>query len=234
MQQRIQKIIAARGVASRRKAEEMILQGRVWVNGNTAHLGDTADDVEDVIYIDGKPLRREPEKVYLLLNKPRGYITTMSDERGRPTVQELVRDCPERVYPVGRLDQYSEGLLLMTNDGDLANRLMHPSSETSKTYLVWVSHYTPEAFEKLALPIVLDSRSIAKPQLKLIWQRDDTAQLCITIHEGRNRQIRRMCDAAGMHANRLKRIREGTLELGDLQPGTWRYLTETEIQNLNL
>lgn len=232
MQQRIQKIIAARGIASRRKAEEMILQGRVWVNGNTAHLGDTADDAEDMIYVDGKPLRKEPEKVYVMLHKPRGYVTTMSDERGRPAVHDLVQDCPERVYPVGRLDQYSEGLLLMTNDGELANRLMHPSSQTAKTYLVWVSQFTEEAYQKLALPIVLDGKPISKPQLKLIWHRDDTAQIRITIHEGRNRQIRRMCETAGMHANRLKRIREGSLELGDLQAGSWRYLTQTEIESL--
>ena len=234
MQQRIQKIIAARGLASRRKAEEMILQGRVQVNGVIAMLGDTADEQNDVISVDGKPLQHEPQKIYLMLHKPRGYITTMSDDRGRQTVQELVADCPERVYPVGRLDQYSEGLLLMTNDGELANCLMHPSSEISKTYLVWVSHFDREAFERLAIPIELDGRRIAKPQLKLIWQREDKAQIRITIHEGRNRQIRRMCEAAGMHANRLKRIKEGSLELGDLQPGTWRYLTEDEQNKLKI
>lgn len=232
MQQRIQKIIAARGFASRRKAEELIQQGRVQVNGISVSLGDTADDETDIISIDGKILSVEPPKIYLMLNKPRGYITTMSDDRGRQTVQELVSDCPERVYPVGRLDQYSEGLLLMTNDGELANRLMHPSSEIAKTYLVWVSGYTPSAYEKLSRPIELDGRRIAKPQLQLIWQREDTAQIRITIHEGRNRQIRRMCEAAGMHANRLKRIREGSLRLGDLQPGAWRYLDDAEIANL--
>lgn len=232
MQQRIQKILAASGAASRRKAEVWIAEGRVQVNGVTAKLGDTADERIDTITVDGIALDRKPAKLYLMLHKPRGYITTLSDDKGRRTILELLSDCPERVYPVGRLDQYSEGLLLLTNDGELANRLMHPSAEVDKTYLVWVDHYSPAALEKLRRPIVLDGRPIAPPDVRLLWSREDAAQICITIHEGRNRQIRRMCEAAGMHANRLKRIREGKLELGDLRPGCWRYLTDEELSVL--
>ena len=232
MQQRIQKIIAARGLTSRRKAEQWLQEGRVQVNGVTARLGDTADDAADCIAVDGVPLGREPQRRYLMLHKPRGYITTLADDRGRKTVQELVADLPERVYPVGRLDQYSEGLLLLTNDGELAQHLTHPSAEVPKTYLVWVTEFTEAKLRKLAQPLVLDGREIAKPDLRLLWQRDGAAQIAITIHEGRNRQIRRMCEAAGLHANRLKRIREGSLELGDLKPGTWRFLTEEEVRRL--
>ena len=232
MLQRLQKMIAASGLTSRRKAEQLLVEGRVQVNGRTAALGDLADETRDQILVDGQPLQSRPRACYVMLHKPRGYVTTLSDERGRKTVQDLLADYPERVYPVGRLDQYSEGLLLLTNDGDLAQRLMHPSAQISKTYLVWVSGCSAEALEKIKRRIEIDGRKIAKPDVCCLWQRDGSAQLQITIHEGRNRQIRRMCQAAGMHANRLKRIREGSLELGSLPVGAWRELTETEVKQL--
>jgi len=231
-EERLQKIISRYGIASRRQAEEMILQGRVRVNGNTAHLGDTAIDGEDQIQVDGVFLRKEPQRLYIMLNKPRGYVTTMLDEQGRKTVRELVADCGERVYPVGRLDLNSEGLLLLTNDGDFTNRLTHPSHEVEKVYKVWVSHFYDGAEKNLAKPIELDGSRIAPPDVKLLFRKGDIAGLEVTIHEGRNRQVRRMCQAAGLTVTRLQRIREGAVCLGDLPVGKWRHLTENEIESL--
>lgn len=232
MTERLQKILSARGVASRRAAEKMIEQGRVSVNGVVAKLGDSADTDTDQILIDGKLLPTREQTVYLMLHKPRGYVTTLSDEKGRQTAAQLVRDCGVRVYPVGRLDMDSEGLLLFTNDGDFANAMMHPKHQVDKTYLAWVVHYSDAALEELKKPIVLDGYRIQPPQVHCLKAQGDRALLQITIHEGRNRQVRRMCEAAGMHVTRLKRIAEGTLTLGDLPLGTWRYLTETEITHL--
>lgn len=232
MTERLQKILSARGVASRRKAEEMIQAGRVTVNGTVAQLGDSADGQLDVICIDGVPLPRQENHMYILLNKPRGYVTTLSDEKGRKNAAQLVADCGARVYPVGRLDMDSEGLLIFTNDGAFANALMHPKHEVEKTYQVWVTGYTPGAEAKLARPIVLDGYRIQPPQVTLVDVRQDRAQFRVTIHEGRNRQIRRMCQAAGMLCTRLRRIREGNLYLGDLPLGAWRHLTEEEVQSL--
>lgn len=231
MTERLQKILAARGICSRRKAEELILSGRVSVNGATALLGQAADPDEDVILLDGKPLPSGDEPVYILLHKPRGYVTTLSDEKGRPNVTQLVQ-CGRRVYPVGRLDMDSEGLLLLTNDGELANRLMHPSGEVDKTYEVWVSGYRSGSEKLLERRIVLDGRKIAAPQIHLLSSQMGSAHLLITIHEGRNRQVRRMCQAAGMSVTRLRRISEGDLSLGDLKKGSWRYLTDAEIAKL--
>ncbi len=228
MEERLQKILSAAGIASRRKAEEMIQAGRVRVNGNTAKLGDTADRREDVIEVDGKVLRKEPEKRYLMLNKPRGYVTTLSDEQGRKTVAELVADCGTRVYPVGRLDLNSEGLLLLTNDGEFANRLMHPRHEVTKTYLVYVTDYRPGAEDLLRRPIELDGRPIREPKVRLLQAKDRVASFEVTIHEGRNRQVRRMCEAAGLRVTRLRRVAEGKLQLGNLALGKWRELTEEE------
>ena len=232
MAERLQKILSARGVASRRTAETWIQQGRVMVNGIPARLGDTADPEQDEILLDGKPLPRGREPVYILLNKPRGYVTTLSDEQGRPNAAQLVADCGVRVYPVGRLDMDSEGLLLFTNDGAFANALMHPKHQVKKTYDVWVTGYVPGAEIRLARPIELDGYTIRKPEVKLLKAEGNRARLRVTIHEGRNRQIRRMCQAAGMTVTRLRRIREGSLSLGDLAPGAWRYLTREEVARL--
>ncbi len=232
MRERLQKILSARGLASRRSAEQMIIDGRVRVNGTVAFLGQTADTDTDEILVDGKRLPATSENVYILLNKPRGFVTTLSDEKGRRTAAELVADCGVRVYPVGRLDMDSEGLLLFTNDGAFANKLMHPKHEVKKTYLAWLTHYSDAAFENLKKPITLDGYTVRPPMLRLCKVQAAQAQIEITIHEGRYRQVRRMCEAAGMHVTRLRRIREGSLTLGDLPTGKWRYLREAEIEEL--
>ena len=232
MTERLQKILSSRGLCSRRKAEEWITAGRVSVNGAVAALGDSADPETDEIRVDGKELPTPDDFVYIMLNKPRGYVTTLSDEKGRPNAAQLV-DCGKRVYPVGRLDMDSEGLLLFTNDGEFANRLMHPKHEVNKTYRVLVERYSEEKLEKLKLPIELDGYQIRKPDVKLLRTRErGQAQILVTIHEGRNRQVRRMCDAAGMNVLRLQRIGEGKLKLGDLPLGKWRHLTRGELANL--
>lgn len=231
MKERLQKIISARGLTSRRKAEEWITAGRLQVNGKTASLGDAADPDTDEILLDGKSLPARQEFVYIMLNKPRGYVTTLSDEKGRDNVCQLV-DCGTRVYPVGRLDMDSEGLLLLTNDGEFANRLMHPGHEVDKTYEVSVRGYHEAAFALLRRPIELDGYRIKEPKVKLIRANGDRAKLLVTIHEGRNRQVRRMCEAAGMNVLTLRRISEGSLKLGDLPLGKWRHLTHEELAGL--
>ena len=233
MEQRLQKILSNYGVASRRKAEQMILDRRVRVNGNTASLGDAADDEEDVIEVDGVRLKRQPARVVLMLNKPRGYVCTLSDEKGRKNVAELVSGCGARVYPVGRLDLNSEGLLLLTNDGELANRLTHPKKEVDKVYLVWLSQYIPGCEDSIASPIEIDGRPTSPAKVEKLRQEGETALLRITIHEGRNRQIRRLCERANVTVTRLRRVAEGSLQLGDLKPGQWRVLTEEEIAGLS-
>mgnify|MGYP003291323442 FL=1 len=232
MKERLQKILSARGIASRRKAEEMIQAGLVTVNGTLAQLGDAADPETDEILVNGKPLPKQESYIYILLNKPRGYVTTLSDEKGRPNAAQLVADCGTRVYPVGRLDMDSEGLLLFTNDGDFANRLMHPKQEIQKTYETWVTGYRPGSEIQLGKPITLDGYTIRPPKVKLLRAEGQKAKLLVTIHEGRNRQVRRMCEAAGMHCTRLRRIKEGSLSLGDLPLGKWRYLTAEEVAAL--
>lgn len=232
MADRIQKLISACGAASRRKAEKMITQGRVRLNGNTAHLGDTADLSEDVIEIDGKRLKKPDAPMTLLLNKPRGYVTTASDEKGRKTVMELLHPEAPRLYPVGRLDMFSEGLLLLTNDGALAQRLTHPSKEVEKEYHLWVSDWHDGADELLRRPIVLDGRKISPPKVKLLSVNGKIAMLSVTIHEGRNRQVRRMCEQAQLTVTRLKRVREGELRLNDLPTGAARALTQAELDAL--
>ena len=232
MKERLQKILSARGVCSRRKAEELIQSGKVTVNGIPAGLGDTADPEVDEILVDGSSLPSQKEYVYIMLNKPRGFVTTLSDEKGRPNAAQLVADCGVRVYPVGRLDMDSEGLLLFTNDGDFANRLMHPKHQVDKTYDTWVTGYTPGACQRLLQPMELDGYMIRKPKVELLEAAGDRAKLRITIHEGRNRQVRRMCEIAGMHVTRLRRIREGKLWLGKLEKGKWRFLTAAEVESL--
>ena len=233
MEQRLQKILSNYGVASRRKAEQMIIDRRVRVNGNTASLGDVADDEEDVIEVDGVRLKRQPARIVPMLNKPRGYVCTLSDEKGRKNVAELVSGCGARVYPVGRLDLNSEGLLLLTNDGELANRLTHPKKEVDKVYLVWLSQYIPGCEASIASPIEIDGRPTSPAKVEKLRQEGETALLRITIHEGRNRQIRRLCERANVTVTRLRRVAEGSLQLGDLKPGQWRVLTEEEIAGLS-
>ncbi len=199
------------------------------VNGETAFIGQKADPDSDRITVDGKPLSQEGEKRYLMLNKPRGYVCTLSDEKGRKTVAELVKDCGARVYPVGRLDLDSEGLLLLTNDGEWMQHLLHPRYEVNKVYEVSVAGEVRGAQEALSSMTRLNGEPVRPVQVRVLRQGRDTALLSITIHEGKNRQIRRMCAAAGLHVKRLKRVQEHTLKLGDLPEGAWRDLTEQEL-----
>lgn len=232
MEERLQKLLSAAGVCSRRAAEGYITAGRVTVNGRMAELGQRADPDRDRILVDGIPLSPKAEFVYLLLNKPRGYVATLSDERGRRTVADLVKDCGVRVYPVGRLDLDSEGLLLMTNDGGLMQYLLHPSYEISKTYHVSVYGPVGGAAERLSAITDLEGEAIRPAQVEVLHCTGRTAKLAITIHEGKNRQIRRMCAACGLTVKRLCRVREHTLELGDLASGKWRYLSREEVRTL--
>ena len=233
MEDRLQRLIAASGLMSRRAAEDCIRAGRVSVNGKTASLGDKADRDRDTVLLDGKELPSVGRKVYIMLNKPKGYVTTMHDEKGRKNVTELVKELPERVYPVGRLDMYSEGLLLMTNDGDFANRLMHPSHEVDKCYRTWVTgDRIGERVGLLRKPMELDGVMTAPATVDITELFPGGAVLLITIHEGRNRQVRRMCEIAGLRVTKLRRISEGGVELGALKIGKWRYLTEDELRLL--
>lgn len=232
MEERLQKLLSSAGVCSRRASEQYILAGRVTINGRPAVLGQRADPERDDIRVDGTPLNPTPRPVYLMLNKPRGYVTTLSDEQGRPTVAQLVADAGARVYPVGRLDLDSEGLLLMTNDGALTQRLLHPSHEISKTYHVWVYGPVKGAAEKLAAIRDLRGEPIRPAQVQVLRLGEKTAEYAITIHEGKNRQIRRMCARCDLKVKRLRRVQEHTLELGDLPSGQWRYLTEEEVAAL--
>lgn len=233
MKERIQKIISASGFASRRAGEELLRSGRVTVNGMTAALGDSADADTDMICVDGKPLCRPEKKTYIMLNKPRGYVTTLKDEKGRRCVNDLVGDAGVRLYPVGRLDMYSEGLLIMTDDGELANRLMHPSTETEKTYHAWLEGECSErSLDILRSPLTIEGYRISPAQVEVLHKSADYTMLSVTIHEGRNRQIRKMCQAAGVKLNRLKRVSEGNLRLGSLETGHWRYLSDEELQDI--
>jgi len=232
LEERLQKLMAAAGVCSRRQAEAWIAAGRVRLNGVTAALGDKADRARDEITVDGKPLPGRPAFVYVMLNKPAGYVTTLSDEKGRPTVLELVRGVKTRVFPVGRLDLMSEGLLLLTNDGTLAQRLTHPSYKAEKGYRLWVSGGAEDAAERLAAVRELDGEAIRPASVRLLRRGKGGAVLSVILRQGKNRQIRRMCAACGLTVRRLRRVREHTLRLGDLQPGQWRYLTEEEVRRL--
>lgn len=232
MEERLQKLLSAAGVCSRRTAEDYITAGRVTVNGVPAVIGQRADPDRDDIRLDEKPLSSGVQPVYLLLNKPRGYVTTLSDERGRKTVADLVQGCGARVYPVGRLDRDSEGLLLLTNDGTLTHRLLHPGHEVSKTYHVSVCGQLENAAERLSAVAELDGEAICPARVELLRRAKETAVLSVTIHQGKKRQIRRMCAACGLKVTRLRRVREHTLELGALPPGQWRYLNSREISEL--
>ena len=229
MTERIQKLMAAAGLCSRRTAEEWIAAGRVIVNGRIARVGDKADPDRDTVLVDGSPLRGAAQHVYLMLYKPRGYVTTLSDERGRRTAAELVADCGTRVYPVGRLDRDSEGLLLFTNDGALTQRLLHPSHQVDKTYIVSVTGAEDGSAARLAAVDKLDGESIVPAQVEELHRSGTAAEYRVVIHQGKKRQIRRMCAAAGLEVTRLCRVAEGGLRLGGLPPGKWRYLTEEEL-----
>ena len=231
--ERIQKLLAQRGVCSRRAAEELIRQGRVTVNGRTALLGERADPERDLLCVDGQEARPRERLVCLMLNKPRGYVTTLSDERGRPTVAALVADCGVRVHPVGRLDLNSEGLLLMTNDGDLTQRLTHPSHGVEKEYLVRVTGDVDAALPRLRRDMVVDGERFPGARVRrLSGGEDGSALLSVVIRQGRNRQVRRMCAHCGLTVHRLRRVREGALRLGELPSGRWRWLSDKEIQDL--
>lgn len=233
MEERLQKLLSSCGVTSRRGAEEWILAGRVKVNGEVAQLGEKADLERDRIEVDGKPLKREEQRVYLMLNKPRGYVTTLSDEKGRKNVAQLVSGCGKRVWPVGRLDLDSEGLLILTDDGELTHKLIHPSHEVEKEYLVWVTGDVNKGIPILSAPMELDGDRLAPAKVRKGRVSGGVTQLSITIHQGKNRQVRRMCAKAGLDVLRLKRIREGALELDrTLAVGKFRPLREEEVELL--
>lgn len=232
MEERLQKLLAQAGLCSRREAERWILEGRVLVNGHAASLGDRADMRRDKIQVDGKPIGMAEEKRYLMLYKPRGYVTTMHDERGRKTVADLVRDCSARVVPVGRLDYNSEGLLLLTNDGDLVNALTHPRHEVEKHYEVRVRGRL-DNIPRLAEPMTIDGYAIRPADVVILERDEQRAKLRLTIHEGRNRQIRKMCEQCGLEVRRLKRVAVGELPLDPhLKSGAWRDLTADELAYL--
>lgn len=233
MEERLQKIISSCGLASRRMAETWILAGRVTVNGRPARLGDRADLTRDHVEVDGVPLRAEERRTYLMLYKPRGYVTTLSDEKGRRTVAALVSGCDRRVWPVGRLDLDSEGLLLMTDDGALTHTLLHPRHQVEKEYLVWVTGDVDQALPILSGPMELDGERLIPAQIRRRRAHGEVTQLSVTICQGKNRQVRRMCAQAGLTVTRLKRIREGALWLDrSLKPGQWRPLTAEELVQL--
>ena len=233
MEDRLQKLLSAAGVCSRRRAEEYITAGRVTVNGRPASLGDRADPDRDEIALDGQPVVRSQTRTVLMLYKPRGVVTTLSDGKGRRTVADLVKGCPARVWPVGRLDLDSEGLLLLTDDGDLTNALIHPRHEVEKEYLVWVTGCTEPGLGALARPMKLDGQALRPAQVAVLRREGERTVLSVVIHEGKNRQIRRMCAACGMTVRRLKRVREGSLTLDrTLAPGQWRPLTPAETARL--
>ena len=233
MEERLQKILSAHGIASRREAEEMIRGGRVTVNGAPAFLGMKADETKDVILVDGDPLSGTEERVYIMLNKPRGCLCTRRDELGRKTVLDYVRGCPARIWPVGRLDRNSEGLLLLCNDGELTQALTHPSHGVEKVYTVRVEgEDIPGAVKKLRGVLPLEDGPAKAKRVRLL--RDDGARalLEITVTEGRNHLVRNLCAAAGLEVKRLIRLSEGGLRLGELRTGCWRPLTEEELEQL--
>ena len=232
MTERIQKILSARGLCSRRQAEQWIQDGRVSCNGRICELGQCADPDVDRICVDGVAIPNPADHVYIMLHKPKGYVTTLSDEKGRKIAADLVADCGVRVYPIGRLDMDSEGLLLFTNDGAFAQKMMHPSHEVNKTYRVYVKNCTSEGLMRLRKPMQLDGYRLKTPEISAIDVDSGVFDICI--HEGRNRQVRRICAIAGMPVKRLIRISEGGLSLDHLPVGKWRYLTEEERKQLDI
>lgn len=232
-EERLQKYMAECGIASRRKSEELIREGKVRVNGEVAEIGRKIDPKKDVVSVEGRKVQKDQKHVYLMLNKPWGFISTMSDEYDRRCVAELVADVDTRVYPVGRLDRDSEGLLLFTNDGEFANSLMHPSKHVPKTYRVTVRpEVTDDMITKMMTGMMIDGQQTLPADVKVLVKEENCTVLEVTICEGRNRQIRKMCEQLGLEVARLKRISEGPVKLGMLQPGKWRELTHEEVQSL--
>ncbi|MBE7022351.1 MAG: rRNA pseudouridine synthase [Ruminococcaceae bacterium] len=231
---RLQKYLAQCGIASRRAAEELIALGRVTVNGKViCTAGEKIIPGRDMVTVDGKPVRSAEKPVYIMLNKPRGYVTTVRDEQGRKTVMDLLPAELGRIYPVGRLDFDTEGLLLLTNDGNFTHRLTHPSHEISKTYLVKILGLpSPEALKALRTGVMLEGRKTHPAEVLVKHREIGSAVLVITIHEGRNRQVRKMCAAVGHKVVFLRRIAEGSVRLGDLPIGAWRHLTADEVTGL--
>ena len=234
MLERLQKIISAAGITSRRASEELILAGRVTVNGTVVtELGSKADPSSDTVAVDGKPLTIASKKLYILLYKPVGYLTTLDDPEGRPLVIDLLKEVGERVYPVGRLDYNTEGLLLLTSDGEWANQLMHPRNEVEKEYHVRVRGKVHKSqLDQLAGGVDIEGRKTAPARVCLIKEGEQNDWFSITIHEGRNRQVRRMCEAVSLSVVRLRRVRYGMLSMGALKPGEFRFLTEAEVDGL--
>lgn len=230
---RLQKYMAEAGIASRRKSEELIAAGKVRVNGKVAEIGDKINPRTDKVTVSGKKVVNSKKHVYIMLHKPRGFITTMHDEMDRKCVAELIADVPERVYPVGRLDRESEGLLLLTNDGEFANALTHPSKHVPKTYRVTVRpDVTKEQLAAFENGIEIDGKMTLPAEVRVLDKQEGRVVLEVVIYEGRNRQIRKMCEALGLEVARLKRTKIGSLKLGMLKPGEYRYLTEEEIHGL--
>ena len=235
MEKRLQKFMSEEGVMSRRAAEEEIKKGNVTVNGIRAVIGQKIDDSRDIVEYMGKRIGKERKKnVYIMLNKPVGYVTTMSDEQGRPCVAELVANVGDRVYPIGRLDMESEGLLLFTNDGELANRLMHPRYHKPKVYHVKIAgKVEPEKIRTLSRPMKIDDYVTKPVNVSVVTMKDDYTVLSMELFEGRNRQIRKMCEQTELRILSLRRISIGSVKLGDLRPGKWRHLTKTEVASLS-
>ena len=230
---RLQKHLSECGIASRRKAEELIAAGKVKINGHIAEIGSKVDPKRDKVTVRGRAVVPVNEKVYIMLNKPRGFVTTMSDELGRKTVSDLVSDAGNRIFPVGRLDRDSEGLLIMTNDGDFANKLTHPSSHVNKTYRVTVKGAAEEEqLLKMKEGILLDGRKTLPCDCFVAERKPDRTVLIFVLNEGRNRQIRRMCEAVGLEVLRLKRTEIAGVKLGMLPQGKWRPLNEREMRRL--
>ncbi len=230
---RLQKFLAECGVASRRKSEELIELGKVRVNGNVASIGDKINPKKDTVTVSGKKVIKQQSFTYILLHKPRGFITTMSDEMDRKCVAELIKDVPARIYPVGRLDRDSEGMLLFTNDGEFANAMTHPTKHVPKTYRVTVRpSITEEQITKLATGVTVDGRMTAPADVRVITKQEGRVVLEIILYEGRNRQIRKMCEEVGLEVARLKRTAIGSIKLGMLKTGAYRELTDDEVRKL--
>ena len=230
---RLQKYLSECGVASRRKAEDLIVAGKVKVNGKPASIGDKIDPARDTVVVAGKKIKRSKKNTYIMLHKPRGFITTLSDEMGRKCVAQLIEDVGTRVYPVGRLDRDSEGLLLLTDDGEFANSLTHPARHVPKTYRVTVRPtITEEQITALTTGIEIDGRMTLPSEVRVLEKKEGRVVLEIIIYEGRNRQIRKMCDTLGLEVARLKRTQIGSVKLGMLKQGDWRNLTEEEVHKL--